>query len=301
MAKIEKGKELKSFNTYHVGGKADFFVAAKARQDLIDAYNFAKEKQIPYAVLGKGSNVLIADDGFRGLVIANKVNTLERHENKIVASSGLSLSAFVKYSAEAGLAGAEFLAGIPGTVGGAILGNAGAWGRSFGDIVESVDFLDESGARRIQREGVDFSYRESSFKKMKGIILGAVIVLEKSGSQEVEGKVKEILLHRSGKHPAGRSCGSFFKNIEVKYLPRETLEAIGGWEKGGRITAGKLIEEAGCRKLSVGGAEVSKDHANFLLNTGNATANDIKELAEQVKKKVYDKFGVELEPEVRYL
>lgn len=298
---IEANIDLKKYNTYGVGGKARYFVLAKEKVDLLDAFNFSKEKNIPSLVLGGGSNVLISDDGYDGLVIVNKADAIERSGNKVKVSSGASLAKITKFLSDMGLTGGEFLAGIPGTLGGAILGNAGAWGKSIGGIIESVEFLDKNGVQEIQRNEMDFSYRDSSFKKMEGIILGATMVFSESSSEEVTSAVKEILAKRSGKHPAGRSCGSFFKNIEVVGLSPEILEKIGDWGNGGKIAAGKIIEEAGCKGLKVGGAEVSQMHANFLVNNGDATANDIKELAEQVKRKVFEKFGVELEPEVRYL
>lgn len=301
MVKIEKDIDLKKYNTYGVGGNARYFVLAKKRQDLVDAYNFAKEKNISFVVLGRGSNVLISDDDFNGLAIVNQASEFKVDDEQIKVFSGMSLPRLVKLIGEEGLTGGEFLAGIPGTLGGAILGNAGAWGKSLGDIIESVEFLDENGIKEIKKQEIDFSYRESSFKKMKGIILGATLRLNKSTKEEVEKEVEGILKKRSGKHPAGRSCGSFFKNIEITNLSPEILEKVCGWEKSGKIPSGKLIEESGCKGMKVGGAEVSEAHANFIVNTGNATATDIKELAQQVKNKVYDKFGVELEPEVRYL
>lgn len=301
MVKIEEGIDLKKYNTYGVGGKAKYFVLAKERQDLIDVYNFAKEKNISFVVLGGGSNVLISDDGYDGLVILNKANEIEKNKGEIKVSSGTSLPRFVKLLTEEGLTGGEFLAGIPGTLGGAILGNAGAWGKAIGEVVESVEFLDENGIHEIQRRDIEFSYRGSSFKKMEGIILGANLNFEKSTKEAVEKEISEIIAKRSSKNVVGRSCGSFFKNVETNDLSQGTLEKIGNWMIGDKIPAGKLIEEAGCKGMKVGDAEVSQSHANFLINTGSSSANDIKELAEQVKKEVFDKFGVELEAEVRYL
>ncbi|MDO8507679.1 MAG: UDP-N-acetylmuramate dehydrogenase [bacterium] len=301
MVKIEENIDLKKYNTYGVGGSAKYFVLAKSGQDLVDAFNFAKEKHINYLVLGGGSNVLISDDGYDGIVIVNKANEIERSGNKVKVSSGASLARIIKLLSEEGLAGGEFLAGIPGTLGGAILGNAGAWGKSIESIIESVEFLNETGVQEIQRSEMVFSYRDSSFKKMEGIILSATMVFSEGSSEKVASAVKEILSKRSGKHPAGKSCGSFFKNIETADLSPEIYNKMRDWEVGGKVAAGKLIEEAGAKGMKVGGAEVSQMHANFLVNISDATAGDIKELAKQVKQKVYEKFSVELEPEVRYL
>lgn len=299
--KIEKDIELKKYNTYGVGGKAKHFVLAEGRQDLVDAFNFAKKENIRYLILGGGSNVLITDSGYNGLVVVNRAAEIERFGSDLTVSSGASLAKMTRYLGEEGLSGGEFLAGIPGTLGGAVLGNAGAWGKSISDIIKSIEFLDESGIKSIPREKIEFSYRNSSLKKMPGIILGATLTFTEDSPEKVREKVSEILGKRKGKHPAGRSCGSFFKNVEIADLSQDVAGKISQWEKGGKVAAGKLVEETGLKGLRIGGAEVSEIHANFLVNTGNATADDIKKLAEEVKKKVYDKFGVELEPEVRYI
>ena len=303
MAKIENNVDLKKYNTYHVGGKADYFTIAKSRQDLIDAFNFAKEKQIPYAVLGKGSNVLVSSEGFRGLVAINKHNEIKRNEQSIWASAGTSIAALTKFTRDEGLSGIEFLAGVPGSLGGAIVGNAGCFGEKISDVLESVEFINEDGeAITLPKEKLGFSYRESAFKKsVKGIILGATLKLSESGSKEVEQKVEEILKKRSAKDPRGKTSGSFFKNIPESKASAKILGEIVVRGIDGNIPTGKLIDEAGCKGMKVGGAQVSTHNAGFIINTGDATTDDIKELAEQVKKKVYNKFGVEIEPEVRYL
>ncbi len=301
MLKPENNIDLKKYNTYYIGGKARYLVIAESRQDLIDALNFAKEKHIFYVILGKGSNVLISDSGYKGLVIVNRSKGIGRSGDNLHVESGTSTAELMKYTVQEGLAGVEFLAGIPGSFGGAILGNAGAWGKSLDDIIESVEFMDKNGIRQISKEDLDFSYRDSSFKKMQGIILGADIILQKSKPHDVGNRVREILLKRSGKHPVGRSCGSYFKNVDVNGLSKETLDKILEWEINGKIPASKLIEDVGGKGMSIGDAEVSNTHANFLINKGNATADDIKKLAEEVKREVFDKFGIELEPEVRYL
>ncbi len=301
MVKIEKNVNLKKYNTYGIGGNARFFILAKEKQDLVDGYRFAKKEDLSYVVLGGGSNVLISDGAFDGLVIVNKTGEIEKNGNKIKVSSGVTLAKMINYMKEEGLTGGEFLAGIPGTLGGAILGNAGAWGKEIKDILDSVEFLDENGVRQVGPRDLKFSYRESSFKQMDGIILSAVLSLKKDSSENVSKNVREILQRRKGKHPQGRTCGSFFKNIETSKVAQDILEKVKDWEVSGKIPAGKLIEEAGCKGMQARGAEVSEVHANFLVNKGDASSNDIKELAKQIQKKVFDKFEIELEPEVRYL
>jgi len=297
--KLEEKVKLDKYNTYGVGGRADYFLKAQKKEDLVEAISFVREKNIPYIVLGKGSNILFSDSDYSGLVILNELKGIEREGDKINVLSGATLAEVVKFSKEEGLSGAEFLAGIPGTLGGAILGNAGAFGRSLGEIVESVDFLTEGGIERIEKNSLEFGYRDSGFKRTRGVIVSALISLHESTKGAVEEKVREILDQRKDKHPKGRTCGSFFKNIEAASLPPEVQEKLKNYENHDKIPAGKLIEAAGLKGMRVGDVEVSQVHANFLVNTGHATSSDIGMLAKTIEVKVLEIFGVNLEPEVR--
>ena len=303
MAKIENNVDLKQYNTYRIGGKADYFVAAENKQDLIDAFNFAKDKGIPYATLGKGSNVVVSSEGFRGLVIVNKYKEVKIGDHSIWVASGTSISALTAFTKDKGLSGLEFLSGVPGSFGGAIIGNAGSFGGVLSDVILSVEFIGEDGKlTTLPKDKLGFSYRESAFKKsIKGIITGANIKLRQLSPEEVDRKVSEILNQRKAKDPKGKTCGSFFKNIPEAKATSKILGEIEVRGIDGNIPTGKLIDETGCKGLKVGGAEVSTYNAGFIINTGNASPEDIKTLAEEVKKRVFERFGVELEEEVRYL
>lgn len=200
--------------------------------------------------------------------------------------------------------GVARLAGIPGTLGGAIFGNAGAFGEQVSDVLVKVRYLDGSGApATARREACGFAYRTSDFKRgrLRGIIVSAVFALRQEDPSIVAQTVEETRAARKGKHPVGCSCGSFFKNIEVEHLPPEVARNVQEWAIFGRLPAGRLIQEAGGKGLRVGGAHVSENHGNFLINDGTATAADLKELAERLKARVRERFGIELEEEVRFL
>ncbi|RJO60077.1 UDP-N-acetylmuramate dehydrogenase [candidate division WS5 bacterium] len=300
--KIEKDIDLKRYNTYGVGGNARYFVLAREEQDLINAFTFAKEKNISFIVLGKGSNVLISEKGFDGLVIINNTREIKKDNEILSVSSGASLALVTKFTISEGLSGIEFLAGVPGTFGGAIIGNAGCYFGEIADLILDVEIIDGEGMKKITKKEARFSYRDSIFKHdFQGIILSARLKLNSSTKEKVSEKSLDIIKKRSIKDPKGRTSGSFFKNIEVKNAPKKLLSQVETRGMDGHIPTGKLIDEAGCKGMRVGDAEVSTYNAGFIINTGNATADDIKKLAEEVKKRVYDKFGVELEPEVRYL
>ncbi len=304
MVKIQEDINLKRYNTYGVGGNAKYFVLAKQNQDLIDAFNFTKEKTISFLVLGKGSNVLVPDNGYKGLVIVNNVKEVRRDNDKVYASSGITLARLINFTIDEGLSGLESLAGIPGTLGGAIIGNAGSFGGEIANVIDNVEVISNNGeVQEINKDSLTFGYRDSQFKHgFSGVILGATLKLEKSTIEEVRNK-KDVITEKRSKlnQPVGKSCGSFFKNVKAEDASDHLLKEVEVRGIDGNIPAGKLIDLAGCKGMKVGEAEVSNENANFLINTGSATAADIKELAEQVKKKVFEKFGVELETEVRYL
>jgi UDP-N-acetylmuramate dehydrogenase len=303
MVKIEKDIDLKKYNTYGVGGNAKYFILAKEKKDLVDAFNFAREEDITFVVLGKGSNVVVSGRGYDGLVIVNDVKNIKRSGDKVEISAGSSIASVLKFSKEEGLTGLEFLAGVPGSLGGAIVGNAGCYGSEIGKVTESVEIINSEGQiENIEGKDADFGYRNSIFKRdFKGIILGATVKLSQSTSKKVSDKSADVIAKRKTKDPLGKTAGSFFKNVEVSDAPRKLIEEIKVRGIDGKIPAGKLIDAAGCKGMKVGDAEVSAHNAGFIINNGNASAEDIIELAEQVKKKVKERFGIELEPEVRYL
>jgi UDP-N-acetylmuramate dehydrogenase len=280
---VQQNVSLKHLCTYHVGGPARFFGDARIAQEIVGLRAFAHQNQIPYLILGAGSNILFADEGFPGLIIHNRMDKVSIDGDVVTAEGGVNLTQLILLCAQANLGGISGLANIPGTVGGAVYGNAGIPDIWIGNILLHAVLLPENSDQPlvVSHDFFEFGYRHSKLKGTRDIVLSATLKLRPEPQAKVRADVNEYIKQRALKQPSGNSCGSFFKN------PKEFPSA--GW----------LIEQAGCKGLKVGGAEVSPKHANFLMNTGAATSKDIVELAVQVYEKVKEKFGVELEPEVQ--
>jgi UDP-N-acetylmuramate dehydrogenase len=302
---LTRDADLRGFNTYGLPGRAAYLTEARSLEQLSEACRFARDNGLPIAVLGSGSNVIVDEEPFPGLVIIDRLRLLEPLPgDRLRVGAGEELAALVAFSGQRGLGGLERLAGIPGTVGGALYGNAGAFGVQIGDLTESLQYLEPTcSPASIGGADCRFSYRSSAFKRgeLRGIITAAVLALTPRPRTEIERGVAETLAARAGKHPPGASCGSYFKNIEAEYLDPAVLEPLRPWVIFGRLPAGRLIQEAGGGGLRVGGASVSEQHCNFLMNDGTATAADLRALAKVLKARVRERFGVELEEEVRYL
>jgi UDP-N-acetylmuramate dehydrogenase len=305
MLKIKEKIPLKEYTTFKIGGPARYFFVAKSKEDLKNAILWAKKKKLPFFILGGGSNVLFSDNGFDGLVIKLQNTQYEIRNTKIVAEAGVPLQKLVLELARRGLSGLENLAGIPGTLGGAIWGNAGAFGREIGNLVEEVKVLDVGSSKlevkKLKNKGCKFGYRGSVFKRRKNwIILEATLKLKKGKKKEIEEKIKEILKLRKEKQPLEfPSAGSVFKNVSIEKVPKEIREKFKEKIKNGFLPAGVLIEAAGLKGFQIGGAKISEKHANFIVNVGNAKASDVKELIEKIKKEVKKKFKIQLEEEIK--
>jgi UDP-N-acetylmuramate dehydrogenase len=247
--------------------------------------------RMPYFLLGGGYNLLFDDDGFRGLIIKNCAKGIEKKgAAQIQVCSGTSLWDLVDFCVEHALTGFEFLAGIPGTVGGAVFGNAGAFDQAIGSYLTDALLLDREGSQiSVDRDHFGFDYRRSRLRASHNILLKATFLLKRGDRKQIKGKIEEYLAEREKKHPPrGVACaGSFFKN---PVLP-----------DGKRIPAAYLLDKVGAKNLSIGGAAVFSDHANFIVNRHSASAKDILALAQELKKRVEEKFGIGLEEEVIYL
>ncbi|MFH1971589.1 MAG: UDP-N-acetylmuramoyl-L-alanine--D-glutamate ligase, partial [Patescibacteria group bacterium] len=299
--KYKKNISLKEFTTTKVGGPAKYLVTVDTEKELVKIFSLVKKHEIDYLIIGGGSNLLISDQGFSGIAILNRVTGIRLKDEKIYVKSGTFLFQLVIFSAKNVFTGMEDLMGIPGTVGGAIYGNAGAYGKSTSDFLERVKVTDGGKPYWISKEELEFSYRESNFKKDKKLILEAEFKLKKEDKQIVEDNLKQILKDRQKKYKEGIYCpGSFFKNIEVKNLSKSILSKIPEEKIAyGKIPAGFLLETVSAKGMKIGKIEVSKEHANFFVNMGGGTAKDFYDLAMLLSKKVFDKYGISLEPEVQ--
>lgn len=272
-----------------VGGRADALVVPESAVELGRLVALLRAEGIPVFFVGNGTNLIVRDDGFRGAVVSTKglraVRLEPRGEGRaaLFAEAGASLAEVVALTAREGLTGMEFCAGIPGSVGGGIRMNAGAWGGEMKDVLESVDLLNgEGNIRSLPRAALRFEYRNLALSE-GACVLGGAFGLARGDRVAVEGRIREILNKRSGKHPLQyRSAGSVFKN--PKGMP-----------------AGRIIDEAGLKGLTLGGARVSEMHGNFIVNLGSATAKDIIGLIELVRKTVRERTGIDLEPEVKII
>lgn len=292
---IKSNYPLKDLTTFRIGGPADFFFEAETAQDIVDAVNYAKTANLPYFVIGGGSNLVISDKGIAGLVIQNSIKNIKQIDfdnQTITLSTGHMLSELVNTAEKEGFTGAEPFAGIPGSLGGAICGNAGAYGKSISDILLEAEILLSDGVvKTVNKDFFDFSYRTSILKREPHIVLSATFALKQGNPEAIAQEIAQIKATRKTKHPGKEigCAGSFFKN-----LPPEPGESR-------RRAAGEILEKIGAKKISFGGACVYENHANFIINKGNAKASDVRSLAKILIDKVKELYGVELEEEVRYV
>ncbi len=285
---LRRGQKLAEYSTFGTGGEADLFVDAQQSAQIVEAIKLAEQLGIQYFVIGGGSNLLISDQGYRGLIIRNCIRRLEVKDKEIISGAGEDLDRVVDFATECSLSGLEFAAGIWGSIGGAIFGNAGAFGSEIGSVLVWAELIDTRGNIRTEnRDYFEFTYRHSKLKHTGEIVTQAGFRLEIGDQKEITRKTEEIRKLRGRKHPTTPcSAGCFFKNVEDRTQPY------------GKIAAGKLLDEVGAKKLRVGGAAVFREHANIIINQGRATSKDIRQLADIMKRKVKEKFGVELQEEV---
>lgn len=300
---LKENVSLSSYTTFRVGGRVKWFVEVTTEKELDNALREAESTKTPVVLIAGGSNVLVSDDGWDGLVIVNKIKGIEMDGNVVRAKAGTKWDDIVDAANKAGLSGVESTAGIPGTAGGMIYGNAGAYGQSVSEKLKSVKVLKDGKVHNVLKEECGFGYRESRFKTSGEIILEAEWELGQGSREQLEKRTEEIRKARLEKFPPGLCCpGSFFKNLVAAELPESTLQMIPA-EKiiGGKVPAGYLLEQVGAKGRRRGAAKVTDFHANILENTGGAKASDIWALATELKEQVKDKFGIELEPEVQII
>ena len=283
-SQILVNEPMASHTTFRIGGPADYFAMPQTIEELAALLKLCKEEQMPYFILGNGSNLLVGDKGFRGVVIQlyKNFDGFQIEGTKVTARAGAMLIRVAKEAGKAGLTGLEFASGIPGTIGGAMVMNAGAYGGEMKDVVTAVTVLTKDGdIKTLTGEKMNFRYRGSVVEDEGYIVLETVMELKEGNPEEIQTRMEELSLQRRTKQPIEYpSAGSTFKRPEGYF-------------------AGKLIQDAGLRGYSKGGAQVSEKHCGFVINAGGATAADVMQLMQDVSDKVQAQFGVTLEPEVK--
>jgi len=290
-APVLEGVPLREHTTLRVGGPARYFCEVTSAATLQAALQAARDEGLEALVLGDGSNLLVLDGGFDGLVIHNRILGIERDGERVRVASGESFHGLIEHLAGWGLGGLEFAAGVPGTVGGAVFGNAGCYGRAIGDAITEVRLVGAGGAPRAARPAdLDFGYRHSALQGSGEIVESIDLILQPEDPAALRDVIDGHLATRRTKHPVDLpSAGSWFRNLDPT-------------EPGGRrVAAGLLLDQVGCKGLRVGDAAVFERHANIVVNLGRATAAEILELTREMKLRVQGRFGVRLLEEVRQI
>ena len=289
---IKYNEPMSAHTTFRIGGAADVFADVSSAEEIKAIINLCRENSYPYMVVGNGSNLLVGDNGIRGLVIhiGKNMSQIRVDGERVYAQAGALMSAVAAASLEHELTGFEPMSGIPGTIGGGVFMNAGAYGGELSQVIETVTYLDDNGEIVTEKcENLDLGYRHSIFQGKDYVILSCVMKFEKGNKDEIKAAMADYRSRRNEKQPVTMpSAGSVFKRPEGHF-------------------AGKLIQDAGLQGYTIGGAQVSTLHAGFIVNTvgaagaTGATANDVENLIEHIQNTVYEKFGVKLEPEIRLI
>lgn len=305
---VLENEPLSELTTLRIGGPAKYYYEASYSDDLIRAAETAKELGLEYVLIGAGSNILVSDQGFDGLVIHAVNNNMRLQGEKLYVEAGVMNAQVAKETINAGLTGLEWLATIPGTIGGAIYGNAGCFGHSIKDVVTKVDVYRNGAKKRLGKKECQFGYRDSIFKKSNDIILSAELILKESTKEDGLKRMEEYVMKRKASQPLGQLCaGCTFKNYKfndekdieklkskVKDIPKEFLTTR-------IIPAGWLIEQVDGKGMELGNLIVSDVHANYIINNGKATADEYIMLISKIKMLVRDELGIQLKEEIQLI
>lgn len=312
LPRIKKGVLLKKYTTFKIGGPARYFLVTEKKEEIIRAFALAKKLQLPTFVLGGGSNILASDCGFDGLVVKihNAKPKFQIKNTKgnitIKANAGAALEDLVKYSTKSSLQGLEWAGGLPGTLGGAIRGNAGAFGGEIKDSILKVEALDNHfNVRILTKKQCLFSYRSSIFKKKNWVVLSAILEFKKGNKENLQKIAQSNMNYRKERHPLELpNAGSIFKNCDFEeFSPtlKKSLLAVVKKDPFLVVPVAYLIAQAGLKGMKIGSAQVSEKHPNFIVNLGGARADDILKIIDFNKKSIKEKYGVNLEQEVQFL
>jgi UDP-N-acetylmuramate dehydrogenase len=303
--KIRAGHILAPYTTFGIGGEAEYFLSLENEEMFLRAHGAAHIHEIPLTIIAGGSNLVVSDAGVPGLVVRIGYGEIRELENLVLeADAGVSLAELISVACSRGFAGLESLSGIPGTVGGAVVGNAGAYGQSISGPLVSVKMFDGKTVRELSKDECDFSYRMSIFKKEPWIVLSAKFRFSPGSAAELLEKSRSIIALREKKYAPGLKCpGSYFKNLLISDVPVHVIRRLD--QKRiieGKLPSGYLLEEVGAKGMKHGGAAVASFHGNLIFNaSGDATFRDVYTLAHELKRRVKEKFDLELVEEVRYI
>ncbi len=304
--KVKINEPLAKHTTCKIGGPADIFLIVDRIEQLVAALQFLDAQAVAYMMLGGGSNTVPSDAGFRGVVIHIQDQTCDVTASTVVVAAGAITARVAHETVKQGLTGFEWGVGVPGTIGGAVRGNAGAMGKEMKDDVMAVEAYIDGEVVLLQNDQCDFRYRSSRFKQQGGVVLRVTLRLRPATSAEGMKNALATLQYRNATQPKGHSSGCVFTNVSLNARNKEALlthfdpdnEKVKTFLSLGKISAGWLIEQAGLKGISIGGAQVSDVHGNFIMNSGGAQAAEVKRLIEQIKEQVYTTYGIELEEEI---
>jgi len=300
--RLQKQVPLAPLSTFHIGGYAEYFVSVRTPESLIAVVLAAQYLRMPYKILAGGSNVVFPDGTLPGLLIRIRGGESAFEATRCRVDAGVKLASVVRESLRRGLEGLQTLCGIPGTIGGAIVGNAGAYGHSIGEVIEKVEIWDGRSRRWLAPADCRFRYRESVFKEKPYLVLRAVLKLRRGDPKTLRKISRDIIRARLRKYKPGLRCpGSFFKNVLVSEVSKRSLHRIDRSKIiEGKIPTGYLLEQVGAKGMRVGGIVIAEFHGNLFINRNHGTAEDVRRLARTLKSKVRRKFGIALEEEIRY-
>jgi UDP-N-acetylmuramate dehydrogenase len=298
------GAPLARYTRFGLGGPADIYAETDLVPSFVEALEVARSSGLPYTVMGGGTNLVVSDEGFRGIVLRFTASGIAAAGNRLAADAGAELQQVVDFAIDRGLGGLETLAGIPGSLGAAVYGNAGAYGRSISETVDRVTFFDGQRVHVFGNEECQFHYRESVFKRHKEwVVFSSELTLAPGDPAQLRRTAGEILALRNAKFPPTMKCaGSVFKNLLAAELPPAVAERVPpAVIREGKIPAAWFLEQAGAKGLARGGIHVAEYHANLIYNDGAGTAVELLELVAELKARVRERFGLELEEEVQYV
>ena len=304
---LKENEPLSKHTNFRIGGNARWFVEARSEEELREAIAFAAEMGVGFCVTGGGSNTLANDDGFDGVVIQMAMRKIAIDGPTVVAEAGAMSAMVARQTADSGLRGMEWAISLPGTIGGAVRGNAGCFGGEMGDVVSSVRVLRDGQTVDVGRSDLHFAYRESAIKHSSDIILSVTMELSPGDRDELRAKLDETLAKRKASQPLyGGSAGCVFKNYDATEDEAQRIAAkadilMHEMPASRRLSAGWLIDKLGLKGTRIGDAKISEEHGNFIVNLGAATSSDVAQLIALVKTRARDELGIKLQEEVQYL